>query len=529
MNEHNRASDRAGALTVLLPPLIALLFGWWMLARREYFLIDDAYISFRYAANFANGHGLVWNTGVPVEGYTCLLWVLLLSCIARLGVDLAGPAVFLSAFFGIACLELLRRIACRESPRSSVAALLPPLLLASLPTFAHAMTSGMEETCFAFLSLLGIHLLILGRERKHLRLFAGLSFAAATLTRPEGPLIAGTALLVEALGWAGTRQRIRDLIAPALCVALVVVVHTALRMSYYGYPLPNTFYAKVIFGRATIERGAAHLSSFLLAGGWLALLGLSRLNFNTTTRPWIVHGYTLAAVYCTYLIGVGGDHPHWFRFYIPLLPFPLLSVARNLEAWSGARKLSTHVSALVFAAVAGLMAIPFSEADEPVVGYIDKPLEKLMLDIDRFFTDVPQDSFCAVAAIGYVGYRHLGLHILDTWGLTDTHIAHVDAAPIVKFGHDKQDLGYVASMKPDYVYVFAAPPAGPLLFYDLCWPSDDPPAAVYRRAVALTPAEDHLGVPPDRTRRLEPPPSCRPPSYAMPPAAAPSVTPQQQP
>ena len=527
MSEDSRRSQlvRVAAARVL-PPCIALLFGWWMLARREYLLIDDAYISFRYATDLGHGNGLVWNVGVPVEGYTCLLWVVLLSSVAKLGVDLTWPAVLLSAGFGVACLELLRRIAARTSNDLS-SEQLPSLLLACLPTFAHALTSGMEETCFAFLALLGIHLLVLGRERPALRWFAGLSFAGATLTRPEGPLIAVTACAVEMTGWAGARTRVRALVGPLAAVGIVAVAHTLVRLAYYGYPLPNTFYAKVIFGRATIERGAAHLSSFLLAGGWIMLLGLPGLRSLQSRLPWVVHGYALAASYGSYLLFVGGDHPHWFRFYIPLVQLPLLSAGKNVWAWTNAlaqrmRRAGPRWSAsgaVVFCMLAGVLTVPFSEAYEPVVGYIDPPLKKLVDDIDRFFSEVPQDSFCAVAAIGYVGYRHMGLHILDTWGLTDTHIAHVDAAPTVKFGHDKQDLGYVASMKPDYVYVFAAPPAGPLLFYDLCWPSDDPPAAVYRRSVALTAAERNLGLPPGRTRRLEPPPECRRPSYAVPPPA----------
>ena len=33
---------------------------------------DDAYVSFRYARNLVRGHGLVYNVGEPVEGYTQL-------------------------------------------------------------------------------------------------------------------------------------------------------------------------------------------------------------------------------------------------------------------------------------------------------------------------------------------------------------------------------------------------------------------------------------------------------------------------
>jgi arabinofuranosyltransferase len=38
--------------------------------------LDDAYISYRYAANLLAGHGLVFNPGERIEGFSNLLWVL---------------------------------------------------------------------------------------------------------------------------------------------------------------------------------------------------------------------------------------------------------------------------------------------------------------------------------------------------------------------------------------------------------------------------------------------------------------------
>lgn len=52
---------------------------------RYFVLFDDAMISMRYARNFAEGNGLVWNPGeTPVEGYTNLCgyytWLFTTSC-----------------------------------------------------------------------------------------------------------------------------------------------------------------------------------------------------------------------------------------------------------------------------------------------------------------------------------------------------------------------------------------------------------------------------------------------------------------
>src|SRR5687768_6252470 len=51
---------------------------------------DDAYISYRYAANLVAGHGLVFNPGERVEGYSNFLYVMLVAPgIALFGRDAA--------------------------------------------------------------------------------------------------------------------------------------------------------------------------------------------------------------------------------------------------------------------------------------------------------------------------------------------------------------------------------------------------------------------------------------------------------
>ena len=65
------------ALIVFLPWLA--LLGW--MAEISWFLTDDAFISFRYARNLLEGHGLVFNPGERVEGYSNFLWVLELAAL----------------------------------------------------------------------------------------------------------------------------------------------------------------------------------------------------------------------------------------------------------------------------------------------------------------------------------------------------------------------------------------------------------------------------------------------------------------
>src|SRR3954469_22670066 len=67
------------------------------------FLSDDALISLQYVRRFLNGEGLTWTGGRPVEGYSNLLWILLLAIPGAFGADLIGAV----RVMGILCTVLV--------------------------------------------------------------------------------------------------------------------------------------------------------------------------------------------------------------------------------------------------------------------------------------------------------------------------------------------------------------------------------------------------------------------------------------
>ena len=68
--------------------LMALAIAWFLNTTIQATLIptDDAFITYRYAANFAQGHGLVYNRGEHVLGTTAPGYAMLLSAIASTSV-----------------------------------------------------------------------------------------------------------------------------------------------------------------------------------------------------------------------------------------------------------------------------------------------------------------------------------------------------------------------------------------------------------------------------------------------------------
>lgn len=78
-----RASLKLGTLILLFTLHLALFKG---------FIVDDAFITFRYVKNWTHGYGLVYNIGERVEGYSNFLWILLLAPFASLGIELVAVA-----------------------------------------------------------------------------------------------------------------------------------------------------------------------------------------------------------------------------------------------------------------------------------------------------------------------------------------------------------------------------------------------------------------------------------------------------
>ena len=98
------------------------------------FLCDDAFITFRYVSNAHDGFGLVWNQPpfLPVEGYSCFLWaVLLWATWSVTGCEPPAVANVLSIGCGLCQLALVvvaaLRLRHRDGRAPSPAVVLPTI------------------------------------------------------------------------------------------------------------------------------------------------------------------------------------------------------------------------------------------------------------------------------------------------------------------------------------------------------------------------------------------------------------------
>ena len=311
-------------------PVLLMLGLFAVVLVRTAWVSDDAYITFRTVDNFLAGYGLRWNVGERVQTYTHPLWMFLVS---------GGTAVLREPYYASLALAFVCTMSALTSFARRVASSVPiamvglTILLLS-QAFVDFSTSGLENPL--------VHLLLIVFVLKYwsfnssawdvgvLAAIAGL----VMLTRLDAGLI-----VLPALGEATFRNlrapHLRGRRTPTIMALLrgfvPVVAWELFSLFYYGFPFPNTAYAKLKTGIPTSElarQGVLYLQdSFardpitLTAVG--AGIGLSLF----AARPVV---WTLAVgilVHLAYVVRIGGDFMSG-RFLTPALMVSVCLLAR---------------------------------------------------------------------------------------------------------------------------------------------------------------------------------------------------------
>jgi hypothetical protein len=448
--------------------------------------VDDAYISFRYAYNAARGHGLTFNASDRrVEGYTNFLWTVMLIPFFWLKLPTHTVSLALGILWALGTIILLGQLAkVAESKHrlSSIAA----LLLAADGSFALWAVGGLETPLFAFL-VLGGGLAYLREMRDPDALpLSGAWFALAAMTRPEGLLVYGLTGLHQIAVRLFCERKVatkQDWQRLGL-FALLWAPWYAFRWRYYGFPLPNTFYAKVTLGdtSAQRERGMAYVQTFIdVHLGYtpliIALLPLLRRRW----RVWSSYFLLIVLVYGLYIGSVGGD---WSvgRFFVPLMPmyYALLAgglvvigswINTQVNGWRTYKRVGKPSARFppaltigtTLVAIAGLLVGTFvqSSLNGEKALFVD-PFDARLAGRARtamgkwLYDNVPRDTYIAVDAAGQMPY-YSDLKALDLYGLNDLNIAHRQVENMGKGtpGHEKMDMDYVIFIaQPDYIIIY---------------------------------------------------------------------------
>ncbi len=325
----------AFALTLFLVLVGISIFALYM-SQFLPFMMDDAFITFRYARNLVNGHGMVFNVNEypRAEGITSPLYAALLAIPIYFRWDvlssskwlgIAAIAASCGALFATIC-RLINRLAKLPGDHTAVIGGLGVLAFLSDPYVAGNSVSGMETALAVLAVLLFVSQLqvVLTREtEKPVGYSAGVLALLGLLVsslRPELTLFVLTVFVIASL----VAPRQKHIVRLALAgFGLVGAIYFISRFVFYGLPFPLPFYLK---------QGATGLSGwrdtysylrqifFLLPLAGFVLLWLVRSYRQRERLDWLIPAILVVAAlvqgayYLTiyHVMGMG------FRFFQPI-------------------------------------------------------------------------------------------------------------------------------------------------------------------------------------------------------------------
>ncbi|MDA0334293.1 MAG: tetratricopeptide repeat protein [bacterium] len=433
---------------------------------------DDAVISMVYAKNFAAGDGLVFNLGQRVEGYTNFLWVVLLAIPHAIGVDAIVTARICGVLSAIALLFLSWRLSSAVSsrPRDWIH-LATPCLLATNGALAFWTLSGMETTTFAMvIAAAALRYLRTGR----LDAGTGLLFGISALIRPEGSMFFALTVLHQVFHHV-IRERpvqLRTLLrasnAGVLCFACLVVPHILFRWLYYGFFLPNTFYAKTGISITYLTHGLRYTGGFLASYGLYGLLPFAALLLirRHHTRGKVTYLALLTAAYGIYVTLVGGDALAENRLFVPILALLMAPFTEAVRVMLLRMMSQRHAGLAQVAITAATMAFSVVAADAGLLHARDANVAhnaKLETLADYIRSEGGTDLI-ASTAVGIPRYRTQA-NVLDLVGLTDSMVAHHPVRlPGIRDDHilSHYNTEYVLGQAPDlFMFVAGSKPTTP--------------------------------------------------------------------
>ena len=262
--------ENGGLYERVLPWALLALFG--VVLVRTAWISDDAYITLRTVDNFVNGYGLTWNLGERVQAYTHPLWMFLLSGLYGITGEAYYSVTAISILLSLMCAYLLLfKVAGRN--RGDVAdegRLLGVLALATLTSsraFVDYSTSGLENPLTHLLLTLFL-LFYLAYEGERRVLYITFLSSLVVLNRLDLALLVTPPVLYAAYvetyvaEEGGSYGRAGRTIRYLLIGAMPFILWECFSLFYYGFPFPNTAYAKLNHGYGAGEVAMRSINYF---------------------------------------------------------------------------------------------------------------------------------------------------------------------------------------------------------------------------------------------------------------------------
>lgn len=436
--------------------------------------IDDAAITRSYAENIANGAGYVYNVGGErVEGSTAFLWVGILTLAYSLTPTPEVIIIALCAGFALTAVYVTLRLVRAFCDWLNIAPgpaiwVLSVCLIASPGYFMWSVWTMMELSLWSMLLIWMVFLLArLVEDDRGPGNTVCLLIAAVLmpLVRPEGIAVA-IGLLVLSLALAPRSWRVVGGAVLAAIASFVAV--TSFRLSYFGQPFPNTFYAKVSSDKLQgLKDGLKYLVDFLLnspfaeifvviwlGGAIWAVIGATQAH--PGARAMLI---TAAAIFGMLLIyaGLGGDHFVLWRFYQPVAPLMPVCLALLVAGATAPAASPALRGPAIFAATAATIGVLMIGWMQYYQARFDIRKEYTLveqgLDFGRFLNGVEPMPSIGVGPAGGIALAYDG-EILDLLGLNWVEMAHANPVKVGMRNHASFDKNTFWAHAPDVLAAY---------------------------------------------------------------------------
>lgn len=428
--------------------------------------IDDANIFFTYAKHVAKGYGFVFNVqGERVEGFTSLLWTLICSVFFLVSPHPEKMIMIFSLLLTSFVVTLVYRQILKDIKKYDLPFLnrffiflFSAFIIAISPGFiTWNVLSLMDNSLWTFIFIFMVVLLVQNNQQKFggnkKLLFVALVFLLV-LTRPEslgwGLLFT---LLLALTEWNMRRSMWFPIIFFGVFLLTVVGLYF-FRINYFGYPVPNTYYAKVSSDKLyNLFQGGKYAFSFITEYHplvtffllaliitsflWIIAMGKSKENIQTARSHYRNEEFPgfliVAAVVMTAIclpILTGGDHFAGFRFYQPVLLLSIWGLPALLHLYRldkiGILKKAKTFTILIAVFFCAIAVGNLTSLKNPIRSQMD--IEFTLAEEGRQIAEtldtcLPAKPSVGMIAVGGFAFEYDGKTI-DLMGLNDTLMAH---------------------------------------------------------------------------------------------------------
>ena len=429
---------------------IVVLFAlFFIVLVKTAWLSDDSFITLRVIDNFVNGYGLRYNVVERVQAYTHPLWLFLLTLPYFIFKDPFYTPILIS----IAITLLLLYLLIFKLSISRFNSIFIVILLIASKSFIDYSSSGLENPLSHLLIVIYIYFYLKEIEIQRKILILSFLISLSYLNRIDSILI-----YIPSLFYLFYQNHSKKNILYAIYGFLPIILWTVFSIVYYGFPFPNTFYAKINTGIPKLEIFSQGVYYFInsLKFDTITLVIIFLVIGITFIKGIKIHYYLVFGIllYLIYIIYIGGDFMSGRFFSLPFIT--AIAILVSSITFNGYYvKLFLSIIFVLY-----LILYPYTPV-KTGIDYADKTFNFLdengisdergyyyqntslwkaingykipqhqMIDVAQRQIEMKEKVFLA-GAIGFLGYyAGPSLYVIDVYALSDAFLSKL---PVVKY------------------------------------------------------------------------------------------------